>query len=147
MEPEGIVKACTRLQVIVPVELCISLALGLILDELVSGVPRLLVDGIGRIIQRPFPEVLLESLLHLDNEGLSVVTFSRDVEYDLPVLFRKTEVLVGDEVHRLDLLVLQNHVQEVLQDILVGLASEQSFEHEVTQQFGVLLPAFLLLHN
>ena len=129
-----------RLQVVVPFELRIDLALGLILNVQVPCLSALLVDRIRGVVQRPLPEMPLHSLLHLDDERAAVPGLARDVEHHLPVLVRQSKVLSGNKVHIHDVAVLQQHVQETDQHILVRLTAEEPLEHEVAEQFGISFP-------
>ena len=53
-------------------------------------------------------------------------------------------MLRRDEININNLGIFENHVEKPDQHILVRLASEQPLEHEVTQQFRILLstPSF-----
>ena len=64
------------LKVIVPLELAFIPVLSLLPYELFLGHPSLTVDGIGRVVQSTLPEMLLISLLHLNDEALSVLTLT-----------------------------------------------------------------------
>ena len=55
-------------------------------------------------------------------------------------------MLAWDEINAFDIHILQHHIKEPDQHILVGLAAEHPLEHEVTQQICVcLFLAFRLL--
>ena len=135
-----------RLQIVVPSEFLLSSSLNPPGFIQVPRLSTLCVDRIGCVVQGPFPEILLISLLHLDDEGPSIGAFTGNVKDHLSVFLGQAQVLSGYEVNALDLHILQDHVKKPDQHILVGLAAEHPLEHEVTQQVCVcLLMAFRLL--
>ena len=134
-----------RLQIIVPFKPGFAARLSFLLDIQIFSISCLLVDRIARIIQGPLAEVLLIALLHLDDETAPVLTFASDVKNHFAVFLAHPVVLRRNKVHILNLDIPQDNVQETDQHVLVRLRSEQSFEHEITQKFCILLSARQLL--
>ena len=128
-----------RLQIVVPSEFLLSSSINSFRFIQVPRLSSLCVDRIGCVVQGPFPEILLISLLHLDDECPSIGAFTGNVKDHLSVFLGQAQMFGRDEINALDLHILQHHVKEPDQHILVGLAAEHPLEHEVAQQVCVRL--------
>ena len=99
---------------------------------------RLFANGERGIVERTVLEILLIGVLHLDDEFLVVLTFAIDVKYRLALGIDVPDVLVVEIFHVLyDLSAVEQAVQEVYQQLLVGSRAEDALETEIGQQADV----------
>ena len=99
---------------------------------------RLFAYGERGIIERPVLEELLEGVLHLNDELLTVFRLAIDIE-DCLACRRPVPQMLAVQMHDVlnHLLAVEQAVQEVYQQVLVGCCSEYAFETEVGEQTNV----------
>ena len=119
---------------------------------------RLLTDGEGRVIDATVLEILLLSLLHLNDETAAVARHAVHIEHCAAVTVAFTEILCIQILNIQNLLLppVEQRIQETDEQILVHLGTEQLLEAEVGVgvdvaariHFAVSFLCFtLLLHN
>lgn len=110
----------------------------LVEHEVPLSLRRLLLDGVGGIVDASVFEVLLVRLLHFDEEFLSLFVFAIDVEHRLAFGSVVAEVLhveVGEVFD--DLLAVEQGVEETDEQFLVDFRAKQLFEGKVGVEVDV----------
>ena len=101
--------------------------------------------GEGGVEERSVLEMLLVGILHLHDELLSLLVFAVHVEDGLAFSIHIADMLVVQVFHVLDdLETFKQRVEEIDEQVLVGLCSENALEAEVGQQADV---AFLCVSH
>ena len=107
------------LKIVIPPEITLFNSLCLTLDVQVMSIASLFIDRISCVIQSPLLEILLVTLLHLDDERRTTLTFARNVKNNLPVILCHPVMLRRNKIHLDNLHILQNRIQKAYQHILV----------------------------
>ncbi len=112
----------------------------------VGPLGSLLAYGEGGVEEGTVFEELLEGVLHLHDELLAVLVLAIDIEYGLAVGIHVTHMLAVEEMHVSDdLLSVEQRVEEIDEQILVGRGAEYALEAKVGEQTYV--PFFRLSHS
>ena len=112
-------------------------------DVLQLKVPRgafrcLLADGEGGVVERAVLEIRLVGVLHLHDELLAALVLAIHVEDCLALRINVAHVLAVEVRHVTDhLLAVEEGVQEVDEQHLVGLLAEDALEPEIGQKADI----------
>jgi len=98
----------------------------------------LLFDREGGIVQRPVLEILLVGILHFHDELFALLVLAIHVEDGFPVCVDVSDMFAVEVFHISDdLFFLEQGVQEVDEQVLVGLGAENALETEVGEQADI----------
>jgi len=111
-----------------------------------SALLALRTDGERRVIDRAVLEPLQLCLLHLDDDLVALLVLAINIEYGAPVLLCVAQQLVGQQCEALDdLSPLQQGVDKVERQVLVGLRAEEVLEAVVGVGIYISVSVHVLL--